>query len=260
MVKVFRIPVSKEKLKSLSKDERVLFILLGHSVNQMTMLEKLLVLCSRPPQDQLDDMTSGAQGQMLLRLLIGVVNESWELVSTRFLQNPVGKKYLSLIDAEGLKALENLKKQFGGSNLLNRIRTNVAFHQPRSDAVENAFEAAISNVGFDGNWNFFFSQHAYNSLFFLSEIVITQTIFDGMSAADFQSGQMRIIKETTEASQNLNNFAKAFTKSVWLEHFGSEMQSDRVFDVTTAPRLDQIAIPFFVEVPSAPILASDIGI
>ena len=42
MIQVYRIPVPKERLRKMPKDERVLFLLLGYAANQLSMLQKLL--------------------------------------------------------------------------------------------------------------------------------------------------------------------------------------------------------------------------
>lgn len=42
MLKVYRIPIPKDRLRAMPKDERVLFVLLGYASNQISMLQKLL--------------------------------------------------------------------------------------------------------------------------------------------------------------------------------------------------------------------------
>ncbi len=56
--------------------------------------------------------------------------------------------------------------------------------------------------------------------------------------------------EVVSAANNINEFAKAFTKAVWLRHFGNEMIADKVFEIHGAPMVDQVNIPFFVEIPN----------
>ena len=68
---------------------------------------------------------------MLVRPTVGALNEAWELVRTRFIETTMAKDYLNLLDASGQEAFAALKRQFGESNLLNKIRKNYAFHYPR---------------------------------------------------------------------------------------------------------------------------------
>lgn len=260
-LKVLRIPVAKERLKSLSRDERVLFLLLGYVSNQIAMLQKLVVFSLNTRSDtEPERHASGAQSAMLVRMLVGAVNEAWLLVERRFISNPIGKVYLPALDAGGQNALTTLKRQFGDSNLLATIRNNFAFHHPKSDEVEDAFRTAADDPGLDEAWCFYFSQHGYNTMFLLSDLIIVQGIFRAAGIQDFAEGQQRLIKELTDAANNLLEFAKSFTKAVWLKHVGDEIICDKVFDVANAPIVDDVTLPFFVTLPEAPPLGPEIGI
>ena len=46
-IEVHRIPVPKDRLRALPKDERVLLLLLGYVSNQVLMLQKLLIYATR---------------------------------------------------------------------------------------------------------------------------------------------------------------------------------------------------------------------
>jgi len=41
--KVLRVPIAKDRIRALSRDERVLFLLLGYVSNQIAMLQKLVI-------------------------------------------------------------------------------------------------------------------------------------------------------------------------------------------------------------------------
>src|SRR5947209_163282 len=103
--------------------------LLGYVSNQILMMEKLLTFASRKdPASDAEQKLVGVQTQMLLRLMIGVLNKAWEVVQTRFNKTRLNLEYRPLLDAEGVRSLDEINRQFGSSNLLNRIRTNYAFH------------------------------------------------------------------------------------------------------------------------------------
>lgn len=230
-------------------------------LNQIAMLQKLVVFSLNTRSDtEPEQHASGAQSEMLVRMLVGAVNEAWLLVERRFISNPIGKVYLPVLDAGGQNALTTLKRQFGDSNLLATIRNNFAFHHPKSDEVEDAFRTAADDPGLDEAWCFYFSQHGYNTMFLLSDLIIVQGIFRAAGIQDLAEGQQRLIKEVTDAANNLLEFAKSFTKAVWLKHVGDEIICDKVFDVTNAPIVDNVTLPFFVTLPEAPPLGPEIGI
>jgi hypothetical protein len=250
MIQIIRIPVPKERLRALSKDERVLLLLLGYAANQIMMMEKLLIFsANKEPTELVQHQVTGVQTQMILRLTIGVLNEAWQVIATRFNQKSLNVEYRPLLDEKGQKALLELKQQFGSSNLLNRIRTHYAFHHPESDDVERAFDAAINNSGLDDDWNFYLPQHGFNSMFLISDIVIVHGIFEELGENDWEAGQQKIMDEVTKAADNINEFAKAFTAAVWRKHFGQEMVSDKVVEIHDAPNVEEVVLPFFVAIP-----------
>ena len=251
MIQVYRIPVPKERLRAMPKDERVLLLLLGYAANQLSMLQKLLNFATnRTPEAEVEQHATGTQTQMLARLMVGALNEAWELVSTRFIQKPLAKDYLGRLDFAGQQAFDALKRQFGGSNLLNAVRNNYAFHYPRSDEAEEAFEAAFNDRELDDYWNLYFSQHGFNSLFFLSDLIFVHGIGKKANGTDLEEAQRKLMGEMSAAASNLIEFAKAFMAAAWMKHFGAEMVARDIVLVADAPNIDEVWLPFFVEVPS----------
>ena len=58
------------------------------------------------------------------------------------------------------------------------------------------------------------------------------------------------MEQASAASANLIEFAKAFVAAAWLKHFGAEMVAKDIVTVSDAPNVDEVWLPFFVEVPS----------
>jgi hypothetical protein len=83
VIQVYRIPVPKERLGAMAKNERVLLLLLGYVSNQLSI--------------------------MLVRPTVGALNEAWELVRTRFIETTMAKDYLNLLDASGQGSLRGPK-------------------------------------------------------------------------------------------------------------------------------------------------------
>ena len=70
-IEVHRIPVPKDRLRALPKDERVLLLLLGYVSNQVLMLQKLLIYATRlDPKDEVEQHATGVQTQMLVRIAV----------------------------------------------------------------------------------------------------------------------------------------------------------------------------------------------
>ncbi len=106
----------------MTKEERCLFLALGHASNQVNALWKLvIVLTNGDESDPVKQKLEGAQTQIFVRLTIGAMQEAWRLVEGRFLKRPLGREYLPLLDAPAAAALDRLKKRFGK---LNRLAVN----------------------------------------------------------------------------------------------------------------------------------------
>ncbi|MFO1101830.1 MAG: hypothetical protein U1E20_02875 [Methylocystis sp.] len=74
-------------MQATPSNERALFILLGHVANQLNLFTKLIIFSSnKTTDDDLGRILSGAQTQMLMRMAIGILHESWaKLLTPRFL-------------------------------------------------------------------------------------------------------------------------------------------------------------------------------
>jgi hypothetical protein len=59
MIRVVQIPLPKDRLRAVSKEERSLFLLLGYAANQITMFQKLLIFSSnRTPSEAVEQRIS----------------------------------------------------------------------------------------------------------------------------------------------------------------------------------------------------------
>ena len=129
MIAVLKIRVSKDRLRALPLNERALFILLGYAANQLNLFSKILLFSlNKTSENEIESTLSGAQSQMLLRVVIGVLHEAWtKIITNRLLKSPLGKEYVPRLDQGGRDALDALNKLFGGSNLLSKFETTTPF-------------------------------------------------------------------------------------------------------------------------------------
>lgn len=252
MIQVLQIPFPKDKLRAISTEERVALLLFGHVANQIAIMEKLLTFATNfESADQLEQRAEGLQIEMILRLMVGLLNEAQRAIQTRFNSSPLAKTYRDLLDEGGQNALADLNLQFSQS-IIQKLRTKFAFHHPSSDDIEKAFDLAVGDPGMDSEWNWYLSQHAFNSLFYFSDVVITHAVFEEIGEADWHKGQQKLMKEVTRAANNIKEFVLSFVKAVWLKHFGAELLANRVFEINDAPNATSVRMPFFVTVPGLP--------
>lgn len=106
----------------MAKEERALFLALGHASNQVNALWKLvIVLINGDAKDPVKQRLQVAQTLVFVRLTIGAMWEAWRLVEDRFLKRPLDREFLPLLDGPAAEALERLKKRFGKATLLSEL-------------------------------------------------------------------------------------------------------------------------------------------
>jgi|SRR6516225_2123646 hypothetical protein len=125
-MELHRFILTKSKLAALPQAERSLLLLLGHASNEINVLSKLILIVMRKdtPPSQIANNVEAGQVCVLLRVLVGQLHEAWELFRRRVLANrPLYDKYAPPLHGDGVAALQNLNRHFGGGSPLIKIRT-----------------------------------------------------------------------------------------------------------------------------------------
>lgn len=259
MIDIFRIKFPKERLQELSTEERSLFFLLGYAANQIAVFKKLTVFATNiDSSNPVRAMVEAAQGQILVRHLVGVVAEAWELIDKRFLNKPIGKEYRSSrLAPMGLEAVAALQKLFGSSNILNNIRNQYAFHHPYNAEVDTAFATATANSEFDGEWNWYLARENINCFYFISDVVVVHGLLKAIGESDVVEAQKKMHKELNIASDAIIQFASAFFDALMHKYFDSEVHADVVEQVSDAPVAFNVHLPFYVEPPDESLLTPE---
>jgi hypothetical protein len=173
MIDILRVGFNRADFLKMTSEERGLLLLLGYSSNQVNVLCKLVIAATnRLPTDPVDQHVSGAQTQILVRLTIGILWEAWRLIEVRLLSSKLGRDVVPALDPPAAAALESLKKRFGASGMIAAVRNSYAFHYPKSDEIEGAFQAAIADDPDEANWSIYFSRALLNCFFFASDCVM----------------------------------------------------------------------------------------
>jgi len=143
----------------MAKEERCLFLTLGHATNQVNALWKLVIILTTMTR-AIRRSEAGRRADPHIRQAHHRSDAgSWRLIEGRFLNRPLGQEYLPLLDAPAAQALERLKKRLGKLNRLAVIRNNYAFHHPEIDEVEAAFEKATAGEeSEDADWAIYFNK------------------------------------------------------------------------------------------------------
>jgi hypothetical protein len=244
------VPLSKDRLRLMSKDERALFFLLGSAANQILLFERLVIFSTnKKPAEEAKQKISGAQLLMLARVMIGILHEAWLLITRRFLGSPIGKELAPKLNPVGQAALAELKQHFGGSSLIAKLRNSVAFYHPTDDDMEAGFQAAANDSTWDGDWNWYFAEEVWNSFYFASDLVILHGILASVGETDLIKAQEKIMSEVRHVSGRMMNLLYALTEVFLAKYFGPEMTAEVVAKIPNAPGAFEVWLPFYVEIP-----------
>lgn len=245
MIEVFRIPISKDQLRSIPTDERNLLLLASHAVNQMSVLRKLLVFSlNYESASEIENTLSAAQSQTILRFLFGALAEAWEMTKRPINQKLIGKDFSGLIEAEGIAAYEELKGHFGASNLLHKLRNTIAYHHPSAQELEAAFE----DVPEDDDWAWYPSDTINNSFYLASDMVISAGILRATGEIDTAKAFSKVMDMVVPVSNVMTDFFLCLMRAIVTKHLGKNVLSPRVGSgtkIASAPNLYEFAIPFF---------------
>src|SRR5690349_13950716 len=94
-VVVSRIRIPKSKLAMIPEHERNMLFMLGHIVNELTILSKLHIYASnyarRPMPTKVEERVNVSQTMLIGKLLTGKIKEAWEFIRGAFLSSPLGR-------------------------------------------------------------------------------------------------------------------------------------------------------------------------
>jgi hypothetical protein len=248
---ILRLDITKDLLRRMAKEERCLFLALGHASNQVNALWKLvIVLTNGDESDPVKQRLEGAQTQIFVRLTIGAMWEAWRLVDDRFLKRQLGREYLPLLDRPAVDALDRLKKRFGKGSGLSKIRNNYAFHHPGVDDIETAFAKAASETDSEqADWAAYFNKALLNTFFFVSDYVLVHGMSDALSEPDVNEAHRKLLGEMAPVANDLSEFTFGFAAAIFRRYVGEELTMTLVAKVMDAPDIDDLRFPFFVETP-----------
>ncbi len=164
--------LSKDRLSTLPQDERVALLLVGHVLNELTVLHKLYHASQNPLKEatRVERDAQAIQTMILMRTLLGKSVEAWDLYRSKIA--PLVKRVGSSLPPEYYVAVKKINVEFNDPRL-TRIRNNVAFHyKDQHDLIEQHW----SDVDFATAGYYYLSELNLNSLYLASEVVVTEVL------------------------------------------------------------------------------------
>lgn len=157
-------------------------------------------------------------------------------------QKLIGKDYIGVIEPDGIAAYDELKKHFGDSSLLHKLRNTIAYHYPSAQELEAAFE----DVPEDEDWAWYPSDTINNLFYLASDMVISAGILRATGETDTAKAFSQVMGVVVPVSNVMTDFFLLLMRAIVIRNLGKDALIPRGGTrIANVPNLYKVAIPFF---------------
>ncbi|KAF0190589.1 MAG: S-adenosyl-L-homocysteine hydrolase [Gammaproteobacteria bacterium] len=224
-------------------DERALFVLLGHLINEINILNKTFYLCSQfddEPQWRAHAHTT--QALVFAKMLVGKLYEGWELIRTGYHGTHISRRYDSKLNDDAKDSLAKLKQYFGKKNLIRDVRDRFSFHYSMEE-VKTVFGLDLD----EEELVMYLGENNGNTLFYFSEYVVNYALLEVVDAGNPKEAIERLIDESARVVGWLNDFSAGVLAHVADEYLldGDRKLPMEPIDIGQVSVAEQIEMPYF---------------
>ncbi len=244
-IDVHKIYFGKEILSNMTPEDRALFILSGHLLNEINFYGKLLYW-AQPSNfpDELQVKACLTQYISIVKVFSGKLHESWEAIRELYFGKICSKKYSKVIEPDSADSLKNLKKYFSKNNVVSTIRNKFAFHYD-DKFISEAYDCCPN----EEDWSMYLSKMDANSLYYFSEAAINHKMLNEINSENLQSAMNLIHTDFIHVWKHMVRFLSGLMVAVGDEYGiggyeNADVSSFRV-EVTNG---EKGCLPFFSEV------------
>jgi hypothetical protein len=174
---------------------------------------------------------------------VGQLHEAWELFRKRVQANrPLHDKYIPRLDTDGVAALNNLNRHFGGGSPLTKIRSKVAFHySDDDDLTEQSFQAVADTEPLE----LYLTNEVGNSFYHASEVIVMLTAIrmavSGGDAAAFSELCLIVIKVSRDITELFGQLMGVILKTCMPD------LKRQIVNHPDGPKLSTLSLPYFID-------------
>lgn len=257
MVDVYHLELTRADLDSVPVDERELYVLGGHFANDLAILNKQALYALNDGSDPVSPKAryGTAIGMLNIRLLIVRLWAAWEVLQQA--------KYQSLFEvaADALEtdpestleeidiraAIAVLFEELGPDAVLTKVRRKAGAHTDRATMMRAYGELPSDHAFLD-----LLALARGNTLYGAGEEVMTLAVLSATGEEDVDVALGKIADKAIRASGAFADLIQG-----WFLHFMATRFRDRARMAVmlkhsiSAPRLDEVRLPFLTEPPAA---------
>jgi hypothetical protein len=200
-MEVLEIKITKSQLEGLPEKERTLVLQFGHVCNELSFLNKLLIIVSNTETEELRNSGMVVQSMIVARIFIGKVYEAWNMLDRDFFKSKLSKEIEPLLPEEGKKCLKQLKKYFSKNNLISTIRNQYSFHY-----TSNHMKSILDPFDNKRKFKLILGPNYANTLHHFSEEIISTSMLSKTELNNPQEAMAKIIDDLVLVSGNMAQF------------------------------------------------------
>jgi hypothetical protein len=243
-VDVYEIKITKDQLQSLPDAERILVLQFGHVCNELSFLNKLLLMVSDTKTEGLEKKAMVAQAMIVVRLYIGKVFEAWRMLERDYFGSQLSRSLDTTLDSEGKNSLKALKIYFGRKNLLSSIRNDFSFHY-WAEHLPKAMNA------FDDSREFqlILSGPYANTLHKFSDEFVTVAMLEASGENDPQVAMDKVVGDLVSVGGKMINFLEHGLAAVFQNRLGKSWEDFEytVHKIEPKENIETFKVPFFFQ-------------
>lgn len=244
-MKLYKIQLNKDDLRTIPKEELLFFIQLTNFANEIFCLQKITFFSvGVKEKDLLIRRAKNSQALFLIKLTAGKLWEAWRLLETHFHNTDLARDYYGRFSEETKKNYEYIKQYFSQSNLIKLTRDKYAFHydSETSKKVEEVFDALNNDEIFD----MYISEHHGNCFYDMSDALINASLLSSIDESDRENAMLRLLTEVKDVTKNFLHFVGECVLVFGKRHLHFEPEE---IEIPDQPSLEEGKIPYFVEPP-----------
>lgn len=232
------------QILAIPSNDRALMLWCSHIHNElMTLLGLYRAVSNTTCSCAIEQEAKVTQELTVMKLIAGKLWEAWKLLEKGFFGTGLSNEY-EILDPASAQSLKNIKKYFGCKNSLNTLRNNYAFHY-EFDALKDlpaGWDSAHDEL------TFYAGTVPAHTLFFLSEVIISKSMFMTLGADNLAEGVQIFWKDIKLINEDVIAVCGAIFTLVVHKYIGnssSEIACARI-GVLNPPPITQPSVPFFV--------------
>ena len=235
-----KITISKEKLASIPRTERIFFIQIGQILNELNTLQKVIFIAGKHTEDTLERRGRNLQALFFSKLLAGKLSEAWLLLGRDFFGARLSKDYEPRLTPEGKDSLDKLKRYFSDQNLIHQIRNNFAFHYTSPEDIEKQLDS--DQIPSEEVFELLIAAEHGNSLYSMSDVILNYSLLNSVHPDPWKAMDI-ILREVFDVTKQFLEFLGDCLVIIADQYLTLDSET---LDIGEPPLLSDLTLPFFV--------------